>query len=116
MYYNLNYLGIINNIQSTNELKISDRTRLESKKRTNDENRKFFDGKSGMKYGVEVSFAENQEEPIIEQKGYRAEDEKIRDDENDTDDGMCAGVAFCSRSAAGYGSEQPDESDGWNNQ
>ena len=49
-FANLNYLGIINNIQSTNELKISDRTRLESKKRTNDENRKFFDGKSGMKF------------------------------------------------------------------
>lgn len=28
---------------------------------------KFFDGKSGIKYGAEVSFAENQEEPIIEQ-------------------------------------------------
>lgn len=66
-FANLNYLGIINNIQSTSELKISDRTRLESKKRTNEENRKFFDGKSGIKYGAEVSFAENQEEPIIEQ-------------------------------------------------
>ena len=67
-FANLNYLGIINNIQSSNELKISDRTRLESKKRTNEENQKFFDGNSGMKYGVEVSFAENQEEPIIEQE------------------------------------------------
>ena len=66
-FANLNYLGIINNIQSTSELKISDRTRLESKKRTKEENKKFFDGKSGIKYGAEVSFAENQEEPIIEQ-------------------------------------------------
>lgn len=67
-FANLNYLGIINNIQSTNELKISDRTRLESKKRADEENRKYFDGKSGMKYGAEVGFVENQEEPIIEQE------------------------------------------------
>lgn len=67
-FANLNYLGIINNIQSTSELKISDRTRLESKKRTKEENKKFFDGKSGIKYGAEISFAENQEEPIIEQE------------------------------------------------
>lgn len=66
-FANLNYLYIINNIQSTNELKISDRTRLESKKRADEENQKFFDGKSGMKYGAEVGFKENQEEPIIEQ-------------------------------------------------
>lgn len=64
---NLNYLQIINNIQSTNELKISNKTRLKSKKRTNEENQKYFDGKSGMKFGAEVGFIENQEVPIIEQ-------------------------------------------------
>lgn len=30
--------------------------------------------------------------------------------------GCALALLFASRSAAGYGGEQPDESDGWNNQ
>lgn len=62
---NLNYLILINNIRNREELSISDKTRLESIRKTKIENNKLFDKNNGFEYGVEVRFS-NKQHDIIE--------------------------------------------------
>lgn len=62
---NLNYLRIIVNVQSTSDLKVSDKIRLQAAKRKKIEEDKIFDTKSVLMTSTSVSFHENQEEAII---------------------------------------------------
>lgn len=55
--YNLNYLRIIVNLQSTSELNISDKTKLLAKKKVEEEEKNFFDKNSGMEMTTTVKFS-----------------------------------------------------------
>ena len=61
---NPNYLRIIKNINSTNELSISDKTRLYAKRKLEEETNKIFESKSGFTMETIVGFSETQEEII----------------------------------------------------
>jgi hypothetical protein len=61
---NLNFLRIINNIQNDKELKISDKTRKASLKKTEEENNKYFCNNSGIEYGVGVCFTKDQKNAV----------------------------------------------------
>ena len=56
---NYNYIGLIQNARTRGDFKISDKTRLKAKRLHKSETEKIFTDKSGMKYGVSVSFPEN---------------------------------------------------------
>ena len=56
---NYNYIGLIQNARNRNDFKVSDKTRLKAKRLHKSETEKFFAEKSGMKYGVSISFPEN---------------------------------------------------------
>ena len=56
---NLNYVGLIQNVKNKNDFKISDKTRLKAKRLHKSKIEKIFAEKSGMKYGVSISFLEN---------------------------------------------------------
>lgn len=71
---NLNYLKLIYESQSTNELLISDKVKLEAKRRYNEEIDKLFQESSGIEYGAKVSFCKNQEE----EKRYEFIDREIQ--------------------------------------
>ncbi len=58
---NLNYVVLIKNVRNRNDFKISDKTRLKAKRLHKRETENFFANKSGMKYGVSISFPENPE-------------------------------------------------------
>lgn len=69
---NLNYLRIIENIQSKkNELEISDRTRLLTKKKIKEQTKKLFKNSPGIKMKRAVAFSEKrlEQEVIIEGNG-----------------------------------------------
>jgi hypothetical protein len=76
---NINYLRIIENIQSQNDLKIADKTKLKAKCRVNEETNAFFEGiENGTTAGIEmrttVSFSDTQKEEVIySQKGNNIE-------------------------------------------
>lgn len=57
---NLNYVGLIENLRNRGDFKISDKTRLKAKRLHKKETEKFLANKGGMKYGVTISFPENQ--------------------------------------------------------
>ena len=66
---NLNYLRLIENIQSRKDLlEISDRTRLKAKKVIQIKNEEFFKINAGMKFGISVQFREDQEIELVEKK------------------------------------------------
>lgn len=69
---NLNYLRIIENIQSKkNELEISDKTRLLTKKKIKEQTEKFFQNSPGIEMKRSVAFSEKrlEQEVIIEGSG-----------------------------------------------
>lgn len=69
---NLNYLRIIENIQSKkNELEISDKTRLLTKKKIKEQTEKFFKDSPGIEMRRSVAFSEKrlEQEVIIEGSG-----------------------------------------------
>lgn len=69
---NLNYLRIIENIQSKkNELEISDKTRLLTKKKIKEQTEKFFQNSDGIEMKRSVVFSEKrlEQEVIIEGSG-----------------------------------------------
>lgn len=65
---NVNYLRIIVNIQSRKDfIEISDRTRLEAKRRIKVEEKKLFNEKSGIMTSIGVRFCEEQVDPVKRQ-------------------------------------------------
>ena len=56
---NLNYIKLIQNLRNRNDFKISDKTRLKAKRLHESETEKLFANKSGMAYGVSISFPKN---------------------------------------------------------
>jgi len=58
---NFNYLPIIQNSKKTNELMLSDKTRLKAKRKHESEINDFFDKESNgsLKYGVSISYPQN---------------------------------------------------------
>jgi hypothetical protein len=56
---NLNYVELIQNVRTRNDFKISDKTRLKAKHLHKSEIDKIFADKSGIKYGVSISFPKN---------------------------------------------------------
>lgn len=66
---NPNYLKLIYESQSTDELPISDKTKLLAKRRYQKETNKLFENNSGIPFGVQVIFSIDQpEEKLIEYK------------------------------------------------
>lgn len=63
-FANLNYLRIITNLQSTNELSISDKTKLLAKKKCEEQEKKLFGDNDGMKMSTLVQFKPNQKETV----------------------------------------------------
>lgn len=61
---NPNYLRFIVTINSTDKLKISDRTRLNAKRRFEEEQKKLFEKNTGITTETAVAFSEKQEEVI----------------------------------------------------
>lgn len=63
---NLNYLRLISNVQSNKDkLEISPKTLLKAKKKTEEQEKNFFQGNSGVSIGMEVRFSKSQDEEII---------------------------------------------------
>ena len=61
---NLNYLRIIKDINSTNELNISDKTRLYAKRKLEEETKKIFESQTGFNMETIVGFSGIQEKII----------------------------------------------------
>lgn len=61
---NLNYLEVIVNINSTDNLRISDRTRLNAKRRLEEERKKLLKNNTGIITETAVAFSEKQEEVV----------------------------------------------------
>lgn len=55
---NLNYIGLIQNVKSRSDFKISDKTRLKAKRLQESETEKFFKEKGGSTYGVSINYPE----------------------------------------------------------
>jgi hypothetical protein len=62
---NLNYLRIIANVQSSNEFSISDRIRLQARRRVEDEESKLFNKNSGITTEFRISFSDKQDEEVV---------------------------------------------------
>lgn len=63
---NLNYLRLIANIQSCKDkIEISARTILKSKKKVQEEEKRFFENNSGIQYETIVAFSKQQEDTVI---------------------------------------------------
>lgn len=62
---NMNYLKLIVNIQSRKEFEISDKIRLEAKKRIEVEGKKIFTNSVGIEMTISVGFSETQEDAFI---------------------------------------------------
>jgi hypothetical protein len=62
----LNMLRLISTAQSSTDLQLSDKTILAASKRYSEEVNKHFANNPGIECSVEVSFSENQSDPIIE--------------------------------------------------
>ena len=63
---NTNYLRLISQLKDSTELRLSDKTKLEAKRKYEQSNREFFSGNGGFTYGVEVAFSKEQSEEKIE--------------------------------------------------
>lgn len=55
-----NFLKIIQNLKNSDQLRISDKTRLKAKKRYEKYAEKFFEGNSGFTFGTGIKFVPNQ--------------------------------------------------------
>ena len=67
---NLNYLRIIENIQSKkNELEISDKTRLLTKKKIKEQTKDFFKNNTGIEMKRSVQFSENMFDQVVKIEG-----------------------------------------------
>ncbi|MEA4934814.1 MAG: hypothetical protein VB071_14715, partial [Lawsonibacter sp.] len=62
---NPNYLALIAGSQSSSDLPLLDKTRLEARKKYEAYMESFFSEKSGFTYGAQVSFSETQDEEIL---------------------------------------------------
>ncbi|WP_312701858.1 hypothetical protein [Sedimentibacter sp.] len=63
---NLNYLRLISNVQSNKDkLEISPKTLLKAKKKTEEQEKIFFQGNSGVSIETEVRFSKSQDEEIV---------------------------------------------------
>lgn len=70
---NINYLGLIGNIQSSKDkIEISPKTLLKAKKKTKEKEKQLFTEISGMNLEISVSFSESQDEPVIFKKESQA--------------------------------------------
>jgi hypothetical protein len=62
---NLNYVRLIENSKDTSELKLSPKTRLKAKKKSDELNDKFLQNSNSWKVGISVFFSKDQTEPVI---------------------------------------------------
>lgn len=63
---NLNLLEVIQNLQSTAEFSISDRTKLMAKRQAEVERRKYFKDNTGICMQTKIMFSESQNEAVLE--------------------------------------------------
>lgn len=67
-YPNTNYLEMIINSPSNSEFKITDKLKLETKRRYKEAVKRVIDGKIGCGKGVRIKYSENQDECVIYSK------------------------------------------------
>ena len=65
---NLNFVRLALNIKKTENLGISDRTRLKAKRLEEKLNKEILDKNGGTLFGIQVGFSEDQKEPYKKQK------------------------------------------------
>ncbi len=61
---NLNYVRLIEKSRDTTEFKLTGKTRLKAKKKSEELNEKIFENGSSVKIGIGVSFSKDQIEPV----------------------------------------------------
>ncbi|MBS4218325.1 hypothetical protein KHA96_08375 [Bacillus sp. FJAT-49711] len=62
---NLNYLRLIVSNHNTKELSVSDELKWKAKKRSEEQEKMYFKGNSGMAFGYEIVFQKDLSEPVI---------------------------------------------------
>ncbi len=65
---NLNFVRLALNIKKSDNLDISDRTRLKAKRLENKLNKEILDKNGGALFGIQVGFSDDQEEPLKMEK------------------------------------------------
>lgn len=69
---NLNYIRLIEHSKDSNDLKLSVKTRLKAKKRSEELNNKIFEEGMSWQIGVQITLDKDQEEPVkVSREGHR---------------------------------------------